>query len=122
VPAGRVLDGVSRRLVQDDRPYRALHPVGPDEATVFRTVPSGQFLLRGFTNRDLRDAIGRPPPDLRESRRQSGRTTRLLRLPRAHGLIRKVSGTRYYRVTHSGRQIMSTALILRDADVRKLAA
>jgi DNA-binding PadR family transcriptional regulator len=55
-------------------------------------------------------------------RRQSGRTTRLLRLLRAHGLIHKVSGTRYYRVTRDGRQTMTAALILRDADVTKLAA
>jgi len=48
--------------------------------------------------------------------------TRLLRLLRAHGMIRKVSGTRYYRVTSQGHKTMSAALILREADVTKLAA
>jgi hypothetical protein len=37
-------------------------------------------------------------------------------------LIRKVSGTRYYRVTPQGHQIMTAALRLRDADVAKLVA
>lgn len=125
-PARQLLDSVSRRVMKDQRPYRALRPVSPEEAAVFQIVLNGQFLLRGFTNRDLRNHLlpGRPqpPPDERESRRQSGRITRLLRLLRAHGLIRKISATRYYRVTSGGQRIMSAALKLRDADVAKLAA
>lgn len=122
-PACQLLDVVSHRMVKDDRPYRALRPVSPEEAAVFRTVLSGRFLLRGFTNRDLREGLTPSvPSDPQEAKRQSGRTTRLLRLLRAHGLIQKVSATRYYRVTGKGRQIMSTALAVREADVRKLAA
>ena len=48
-------------------------------------------------------------------RKASGRITRYLRLLRAHGLIRKVSGTRYYRVTPKGHQVMTTALKLLGA-------
>ena len=122
-PVRQLLDPVSRRVVKGERHYRALRPVSPEEARVFRAVLSGKFLLRGFTNRDLRHCLGQPrPPDSRESGRQSARTTRLLRLLRAHRLIRKVSGTRYYRVTLNGQRIMSAALKLRDADVTKLAA
>jgi predicted transcriptional regulator len=52
----------------------------------------------------------------------SARTTRSIRLLRAHGLIRKVSGTRYYRVTEKGHHVMSTAIRLREIDVARLAA
>lgn len=85
---------------------------------------SGAFVLRGFTNQQLRlkRNQGRTPSDPRERRRESGRVTRLLRLLRAHGLISKVSRTRYYRTTETGRRIMSAALRLRDADVRDLTA
>ena len=122
-PARELLDAVSRPVTKDDRPYRALRPVSPQEAAVFAAVLSGQFLLKGFTNRDLRRRLGVSPSlDLPTRRRQSGRTTRLLRLLRAHGLIGKVSGTRYYRVTPKGQRIMTAALKLRDADVAKLAA
>jgi hypothetical protein len=122
-PARELLDGVSRRVVKDERPYRALRPVSRDDAKVFQAVLSGQFLLKGFSNRDLRRCLGEPkPPDAQEQRRQSARTTRVLRLLRAHGLIRKVSGTRYYRVTINGQRIMGAALKLRDADITKLAA
>jgi hypothetical protein len=89
---------------------------------VFQVVLDGRFLLRGFTNRDLRQALWPKPKDPLQSRRQSGKTTRLLRLLRAHGLIRKVSQTRYYRVTDRGQKTMSVSLILRSADLTKIAA
>jgi hypothetical protein len=122
-PARELLDGVSRRVTKDDRPYRALRPVSPQEASVFEAVLNGRFHLKGFTNRDVRERLNPDRSgDLEDRRRQSAQTTRLLRLLRAHGLIRKVSGTRYYRVTPKGQRIMTAALKLRDADVAKLAA
>jgi hypothetical protein len=122
-PVANVLDTVSRRVVKKNRPYRALRPISPEEANIFRAALSGEFLIRGFTNREFRRAMGQiEPADSRERRRQSGRATRLLRLLRAHRLIRKVSGTRYYRVTEHGQQVMSAALTIRQADVAKLAA
>jgi hypothetical protein len=122
-PAHELLDGVSRPVTKDQRPYRALRPVSPQDAAVFAAVLKGEFLLKGFTNRDLREQLEhRPQSNPQERRRVSGRMTRRLRLLRAHGLIRKVSGTRYYRVTPKGQQIMTAALKLREADVARLVA
>jgi hypothetical protein len=58
----------------------------------------------------------------RQRRRESARATRLIRLLRAHRLIRKLSHTRYYRATARGQRIMTAALKLRDADVARLTA
>jgi hypothetical protein len=122
-PAHVLLDGVSQPVRKDRRPYRALRPVSPAEAAVFAAVLRGEFLLKGFTNRHIREQLEpRPSPESQERRRASNRTTRRLRLLRAHGLICKVSGTRYYRVTPKGQQIMTAALKLRDADVAQLVA
>jgi hypothetical protein len=122
-PARDLLDDVSRRVVKDGRPYRPLHPVSREEARVFAVAMDGRFLLRGFTNRDLRQSLSQSQTHSPNDRRRlSGQMTRLLRLLRAHGLIRKVSGTRYYRVTSRGHQIMTAALKLRDANVADLAA
>jgi hypothetical protein len=122
-PAHRLLDGVSRPVTKNQRPYRALRPVSREEAALFAAVLKGEYQLKGFTNRDVREQLepGRGT-DPQEGRRASGRTTRRLRLLRAHGLIGKVSGTHYYRVTPRGQQIMTAALRLRDADVAKLVA
>jgi hypothetical protein len=122
-PARELLDGVSQPVTKDHRPYRALRPVSPQEAAVFTAVLGGQFALKGFTNRDVRERLGNSRGATeRVRRRESGRTTRLLRLLRAPGLIAKVGGTRYYRVTPKGQRIMTAALKVRDADVTKLVA
>lgn len=126
-PARQLLDAVGKSVVRKSRSYRALRPVDQEEAALFQAVLNGQFLLQGITNRQLRGALWptHGPPDRSdpvEDRRRSGQVTRRLRLLRAHGMIRKVSGTRYYRVTAQGQKTMSAALILRSADVVKLAA
>jgi hypothetical protein len=122
-PAAEVLDKISEGVVKNNRRYRALRPVSEADAKAFKAVLDGRFLLKGFANRQVRELLeAEPPADDRERRRASGRTTRLIRLLRAHGLIRKISGTRYYRVTAHGQLTMTAALKLRKADVSKLRA
>ena len=82
----------------------------------------GKFLLHGFRNRDICRRIFSPARSAQERRRASGRTTRLLRLLRAHGLIRKVSHTFNYRVTNKGQRLMATALKLRQTCFLALAS
>jgi hypothetical protein len=122
-PAHRVLDPVSRPIVRQGRPYRGLRPLTTTEAKLFQVLLDGRFALKGFRNRDVRQALGeRPCKDKQSGRRVSGKATRWLRLLRAHGLIRKVPNTRSYRVTHKGIQVMTTALRLRQTDAETLAA
>jgi hypothetical protein len=122
-PTRSLTDPVSRRITRDGRPYRALRPIDPEEARVFALLLDGQFLLQGFRNRDLRQRL-KPSAerDPLTRKRVAGQITRTLRLLRAHGLIRKVSRTSYYRVTNAGQQLMTTALRLRDTDIAALAA
>lgn len=122
-PSHHLLDPVSRRVTKDGRPHRALHPISPEEARVFRVLLDGKFQVQGIRNADLRTtlmphATGDPP----DRRKAAGRITRLLRLLRAHGLVAKVTGTHYYRVTAKGHRVMSTALRFRDTDIALLAA
>ena len=94
-----------------------------DEATVFQAMLSGVFFLQGFRNKDIRHqlypSVERRPD---ERKRVSGKVTRMLRLYRAHGLVKKISHTSYYRVTTKGQRIMSVALRLREIDIPQLAA
>lgn len=118
-----VLDPVSRPVCHRGRPHRPLRPITAQDTAVFRVVLGGEFAVQGFRNRDLCDPLyGPPPDDPRQHRRLSQRISRLLRLLRAHGLIRKVGSTRYYRVTEKGHQVMTVALRVRDTDTALLAA
>jgi hypothetical protein len=116
-PVSRILDPISRRIVHQNRPYRALRPITKDEAHFFRLLLDGAYRIQGFRNTDLRRLLH---PDAESDplrrRQSSGRITRYFRLLRAHGLIRKVTGTRYYRVTDRGTQVMTTALELRASN------
>lgn len=122
-PSHRLLDSVSHRVTRQGRPYRPLRPISPEDAPLFRTILHGEFTLRGFHNQDLRrhlyPAVDADPA---QRRRVSARLTRVLRLLRAHGLIKKVPRTHYYRLTDKGHHVMTTALRFRETDLALLAA
>lgn len=122
-PSHHLLDPVSQRVTHAGRPFRPLRPISPDDAAVFRLLVHGEFCIQGIRNADLRRHLLPAADTTATTRRQaSGRISRLLRLLRAHGLVRKVSGTRYYRVTLKGHEVMTTALAFRDTDIALLAA
>jgi len=122
-PTRKIIDPVSKRITRQGRGYRALRPIEASEAKLFSVLLQGKFLFQGFRNKDVRRQLLPGSDSNRAARaRASGRVTRLLRLLRAHGLIRKVSGTFYYRVTHRGQQVMTTAMKLRELDLAILAA
>jgi hypothetical protein len=86
------------------RRVRALDPLGHDRA-LLEAVCRGEFTLNGFRNRDLQAIFfGAPTDEVREKRRRSAWVSRKLRLLRAHGLIRKITGTYRYQVTERGQR------------------
>jgi hypothetical protein len=119
-PVAQTLDPVSRRRTRDGRPYRALRPVTPEDAALFRAVMDGVFRVHGFCNRDLRERL-LPTRNAGQRRQAAGRITRWLRLLRGHGLIAKRSRSHRYRVTVTGEHVMSTALKLRELDLNQAA-
>lgn len=122
-PLPAVLDPLTQRIVRDGRPYRGLRPIAPEEDRLFAEVLRGEFRLQGFRNRDLlRHLYPKTPTNPHTRRRNAARITRLLRLLRAHGLIRKVPPTHYYRVTPQGEKAMTVAHHVRQLDLSKLAA
>jgi len=119
-PAHRILDPVSEPVLQPQRRFRALQPISPREYRLFQVICQGRFLLNGFRNKDLCQAL--PPPADVEPRRYALRLGRQLQLLRAHGLIFKVAKTHYYRITNKGHEVMATAIKFRAADQALLAA
>ena len=121
-PTRQVIDPVCKRITRKGRSYRALRPIEASEAKLFSVLLRGEFLFQGFRNKDVRRRLMPNSESSRDDRtRASGRVTRLLRLLRVHDLIRKISGTFYYRVTNRGQHVMTTALKLREIDVTLLA-
>jgi len=122
-PVAQILDPVSHPRVVAGRPYRALHPIAPEESRYLAQMADGCTLLDDIRAVGLRRALSPDEPsDAIAKRRLTGRVSRRLRLYRAHGLIAKITGTRRYRVTPKGHQIITAALCCRRATLTQLAA
>ena len=99
---------------------RALRPLAEDHPWL-EAVSRGEFTLNGFRNRDLQAIFfAQAPANQPEARRRRGWVGRRLRLLRAHGLIRKISGTHRYQLTPGGRKIIAALLTALQATVRQL--
>jgi hypothetical protein len=117
---GELVTRLGRRTRWHGRPVRALRPLSEDRP-LLEAISRGDFILNGVRNRDLQ-AIFFPTPTTtpREARRRSAWVSRRLRLLRAHGLLRKISGTHRYLVTKSGRRVLTAILTALRTTVRQL--
>jgi hypothetical protein len=120
-PLKELAEEVCRRKRQQDRPIRALNPMGAEDAALLETVSRGEFAINGFRNRDVRTHLyDKPTTDPKEQKSRSAAITRKLRLLRAHGLIKKVPRTHRYTLSERGQKIITTLLAARSADAEKL--
>src|ERR1700675_1629897 len=119
-PLQELLDRLGQPKQWKGRRVRALHPLGGDRA-LLEIICRGEFMLNGFRNRDLQKFFfPEATHDLREARRRSAWVSRKLRLLRAHGIIRKVSGTYRYQLTQTGRKAVAALLTALRSTVREL--
>lgn len=118
-PLQEVAQPVCRVVTVDGQRYRALNPWAQD-AGLLEVISRGEFALNGLRNRDLRRELCPKPGDRAEQRRHAATITRKLALLRAHGLIRKVSGTHRWVLTDNGRRIVTALLAARQANIDQL--
>jgi len=121
-PAGQASATVCRPVVRDGRRHRALNPWSEPDAALLAAVSRGEYTINGLRNRDLRRQLWPKVGNVQPERQRAAAVTRQLRLLRAHGLLRKVSGTHRYVMTESGRKIITALLAARQADVEQLTA
>jgi hypothetical protein len=114
MPLGQLLEQISSRVLYNGKPFRALKPSGPDDLLLFKAVNDGRFSINGFRNRDLQSLLyPNISSSVKEKRRRSARISRLIRLLRAHHLVKRVPHTYRYLLTHKGTEIISAILSLR---------
>jgi hypothetical protein len=117
-----LVDALSQRLCWHGKWFRGLRPWEPADSRLLAAISRGEFNLNGLRNRDLRPLLfDQPANSPQETRRQSARVSRLLRLLRAHGLLQKVPRTHRYQVTAAGRKALTAILAARHATVAELA-
>jgi len=97
-----------------------LHPWSEQDGALLEAISRGEFTINGLRNRDLRKLLYPGEHQAIQRRRQSAAITRKLTLLRAHGLIRKVSGSHRYVLSQNGRRIITALLAARHADIDQL--
>ncbi len=118
------LEELIRRLGQprlwNGRGVRALRPFAEDRPWL-EAVSRGEFTLKGFRNRDLQPRFFAPAASTpEEARRRTAWVGYRLRVLRAHGLIRKITGTHRYQLTTSGRKAIAAILTALHSTVKQL--
>jgi len=123
-PAIGALEALSSRAATaDGRTVRPFNPVARNDRTLFEVLMSGEHVLHGFTNRELREHLGRVGvPLAAAAAKQSGQVTRLLRRLPVHQLVAKIPRSRRWRVSRNGRRVMAAAINLREVAYPSLYA
>jgi|MudIll2142460700_1097286.scaffolds.fasta_scaffold11556_2 hypothetical protein len=119
-PCSRLFDAVSAPVVDDGRHFRALRLSDPADLALLETIARGEFVIAGFRNRDLRQHLYAQPTTDADAPSLSGKVSRLLRLLRAHGIIRKISKTHRYQLTERGRLLTAAVRATRHASIQQL--
>lgn len=110
VPAASIekeINGVCGKKTVKGRAYTGFSVWSEETFRLFETISDGKYLIRGFTNRDIRRVIYTEDFDTPQQRNRMSRTFAKLR---AHGLIRKVPHSRRYLVSSKGRRIMGALI------------
>lgn len=120
-PLGEMVRGICSPTVFRGKRIRALRPWSQEDTRLFLAVTRGEFAVNGFRNRDLQNILydGRAESS-QEKRRRSARVTRLLRMLRAHGLVKKVTSTHRYVLTSSGSDILHAVLATHRVTLEQL--
>jgi len=119
-PLGHLIEPLCRPAMLNGRRVRPLHLGDPDELVLLRAVSHGEFIVSGFRNRDLRTILYPSIPH-ENLERISARVTRLLRLLRAHQLIRRVPKSQRYLLTPKGHQAIAAILAAHAASTQDLS-
>jgi len=115
-----VLAKVLGRAEIGSREVRALRPWADPDVSLLRVIGSGEFITNGFRSRDILPRLYAIPNDVPERTKLTAKLSRQLRLLRAHGIIEKIPGTHRYRVTRTGRTLMTAVTAALDASITQL--
>lgn len=115
------LEKVSKRVLYNQTTVRGLHPWEKTDFQLLRAVSRGEFAINGFRNRDIQQIFFNTTTNIqKEKRSRSSKITRLLRILRAHGIIRKIPHSYRYTLTSFGRDITNAILWTQTLTLKKL--
>lgn len=119
-PLRDVLQNVTARKRKRGRSVRALDPFGKD-AALLTAIADPSFNVNGFRNKHLRLVLVDDPAFVGKTEKQrSAKVSRLIRLLRDHGVIRRLPKAHRYLLTANGRQLTTALLAALAASTEEL--
>jgi hypothetical protein len=123
IPKGNIekeLNALCERTHIGDKVVAGFNLWEKQTVRLFTEVANASFLIRGFTNQNLRHALW--PSELADKPFYRNKTTRLIAKLRAHKLIRKVPRSSRYFLSDKGRRITSALIQIRSRQYPELVA
>jgi hypothetical protein len=107
-PAYQQLRQLTEPKHVNERSSAGFNPARREDVRLFAAVLDGDHIARGFRNKDIRAALfgSSAPP----TRQQSAAVGRLVKRLHNRQLVAKIPRTRRWRVTDTGRQLLSLAV------------
>jgi hypothetical protein len=111
-PAYQQVSELTESKVHKGRSYRGFNPASRNDIRLFEAVMSGDHLIQGFKNADIRNLLWGKCRGQNDRRRQANAVTRLLKRLHVRGLIAKIPRSRRWRTTTRGQKLLSTIIQL----------
>lgn len=106
------IERISKGMEVNERHISGFNILNKDTTKIFEAIASGDFIINGITNKNIRCRIFKD--DDFDSIRIRNKTTRLLNKLRNHRLIKKVNNSSKYYVTTNGRKIINSILLFKN--------
>lgn len=108
------LKDVSIRKEVNGRYYSAFNLLNEDTLQLFNAVADGKYIIKGFSNKDIRKEIFKEES---EDKKNINKTTRLFGKLKAHKIIKKVNHKNRYYLTVQGRKIITSLMTYTNREV-----
>ena len=107
-------------VMDKKRKYRAVDPLGKDKYLI-RALCDGKWSISGIRNKDLQSILKNTNGFKGKSKKQlSGKCSRLIRMLRAHGILKKSPHTNRYTLTEKGCSFVNSIRAAMSANTRDL--
>jgi hypothetical protein len=110
------------RIKKNGKSYRGLNPWQEQDYKLLTFLARGENTICGFRNKDLRKWLypGSDKLEKEEQKKYSGKVTRLIKLLRVHGLIKKVAKENRYVLTAKGQKFACALMTVSGVDIKGL--
>jgi len=119
---GDLMRNLSKRQKWNGRTVRGLRPwENSEDLLLLKAISRGEFKISGFRNKNLQELLFKETVvDQKEKHRRSSKVSRLIRMLRAHHLIKKIPSTYRYILTARGTQVVNTLFSLDQLTLKQL--